>query len=193
MTMTADKTRTARDGGGGSNYHSVAIAVMVVGVILGFAMLPRWFHASEGGALSGKAGPDFQLELVANAPQTGQRTLNLNEYKGKAVVLDFWATWCGPCQAQSPVLDKLAHRYEDRGVAVVGINTSDAPGAAAQWVSAHKITYPIVYDDEGETSHAYGVSNLPTLVILSREGKVVAVREGFTDASELESLLKRVL
>ncbi|WP_394834033.1 redoxin domain-containing protein [Pendulispora rubella] len=193
MTMSAEKTRTAPGGGGNSIYHSVAIAVMVVGVILGFAVLPRWFHASEGGALSGKPGPEFQLEVVANAPQDGQRTLALNEYKGKAVVLDFWATWCGPCQAQSPVLDKLAHRYQDQGVAVVGINTSDAPGAAAKWARAHQITYPIVYDDEGEISHAYGVSNLPTLVILSREGKVVAVREGFTDASELESLLKRVL
>jgi len=191
MTMTAEKTATSRNGGGGA--HTIAIVVMVLGAVFGFAVLPRWFRGSEGGALTGKGGPDFQLELVANAPQIGQRTLALNEYKGKAVILDFWATWCGPCRAQSPVLDRLAHQYEGRGVAVVGVNTSDAPGAAADWVTEHKISYPVVFDGEGEASHLYRVTNLPTLVILSREGKVVAVREGFTDTSELESLLKRVL
>ncbi|WP_394824205.1 TlpA family protein disulfide reductase [Pendulispora albinea] len=190
MSMTAEPSQTSRDGGG--VLYTVAIVVMVLGVVFGFAVLPRWFRGSEGGALAGKAGPEFQLELVANAPQIGKRTIALNEYKGKAVILDFWATWCGPCQAQSPVLDRLAHRYEN-DVAVLGVNTSDAPGAAAQWISDHKISYPIVYDDDGDAARLYSVVNLPTLVILSREGKIIAVREGFTAASELESLIKRAL
>ncbi len=192
MTMTADKTDTcATRTEGGGIFHTLGLVILVMGTVFGFGLLPRVLH-HENSELAGKIGPDFQLPVVANAPAADVQTLALNQYKGKAVILDFWATWCGPCQAQSPVLDRMAHRYQDRGLAVVGINTSDAPGAAEKWIKAHGITYPIAYD-EGDAARLYGVSNLPTLVILSREGKVVAVREGFTGASELESLLQRVL
>jgi len=198
MTMTANETDTeprtpaGQNQTGGDFFHTLGLVFVVMGAVFGFGLLPRVLH-HESSEMAGKVGPAFSLPLVANAPSADIQKLDLSQYKGKAVILDFWATWCGPCQAQSPVLDRMAHRYQDRGLAVVGIDTSDAPGAAARWIAAHGITYPIAYDDEGDAARLYGVNNLPTLVILSREGKVVAVREGFTGASELESLLQRVL
>jgi cytochrome c biogenesis protein CcmG/thiol:disulfide interchange protein DsbE len=169
--------------------YGFGIFLMVGLLMCAFAFLPRIFRAHEA-VSTGKAAPDFAMTFVANKPETPQ--LALSQYKGKAVILDFWATWCGPCKAQSPVLDRLAQRYADRGVVVLGVNTSDEPGNAEEWIRQHKISYPIAFD-AGEAARLYGVVNLPTLVIVSRDGKIAAVREGFTDATELESLIKRVL
>src|SRR5206468_909269 len=119
--------------------------------------------------------------------------LSLNELRGHPVVLDFWATWCGPCQAQSPIVDTLFRRFQDKGLVVLGINTNDEEDAARHWVRTHRISYPIVYDNAQTTARAYGVESLPTLVVISREGRISAVRIGLTDAAELESLVQAVL
>jgi thiol-disulfide isomerase/thioredoxin len=118
--------------------------------------------------------------------------LSLSELKGKPVLLDFWATWCGPCQAEAPVVNKIAQRFKDRGLVVVGVNTSDQPGLAAPWVKGHGISFPIVFDDAG-IGEKYGVDSLPTLVLVSKEGKVLAVRTGVTTDSELERLVTSAL
>lgn len=180
-----------------SGVSMVGVVVLAVCVGFGFAFLPRMFRGANG-SMVGKPGPEFALDLVANATgggaaTTGKSHLALSELRGHPVVLDFWATWCGPCQAQSPVLDGVAHRYADRGVVVVGINTNDAPGSAERWAHAHGITYPILYDEAQDAAHAYGVDSLPTIVVLNREGKVQAVRVGFTDQAEVEGLLRQVL
>ncbi len=171
--------------------YPLAVALLVLGLLFGFAFLPRLFRG-HAGVTEGNVAPTFSLPVVANAPAAGQTALGTNDLKGKAVILDFWATWCGPCRAQSPILDGLAQRYADRGLVVVGVDTNDGDGNAQAWVKSHGITYPIVTDDH-VTSDAYGVQNLPTLVVLSREGKVVATRVGLTDAAELEAILKQVL
>jgi len=113
-------------------------------------------------------------------------------YRGKVLLLDFWATWCGPCQAEAPILDKVAQRYRDKGLVVVGVNTSDAPGRARPWAMSHHLTFPIVFDPD-ETAPRYGVENLPTLVVVSKSGKVLAVRTGVTSDAELERLVASAL
>lgn len=190
-TMNGTSTQSASPGSddGGLPYF-VGVVALVLAFAGAFAVMPRIFKQHET-PLAGKVAPDFHLDYVVNAPPEAPTTLA--SFHGKAVVLDFWATWCGPCQAQSPVLDRIAKRYADRGVVVLGINTSDGEGAAKRWIARHGISYPIAYDQDNHAAHLYGVVNLPTLVVLSREGKIVAVREGFTDTSELESILKRVL
>ena len=172
---------------------TLGVVVLAVCLGFGFAFLPRLFRGASSGMV-GKPGPDFSLDVVANslAPANAKK-LGLAELRGHPVILDFWATWCGPCQAQSPILDGVAHRYADRGVVVVGIDTNDAPGSAARWASAHGITYPILFDAEQDAARQYGVESLPTIVVLNREGKVHAVRVGFTDQGEIEGLLRQVL
>ncbi len=171
---------------------TLGILALAVAIGFGFAYLPRIFRAA-GSPMVGKPGPGFELEVVANARPGEPAKLALERLRGHPVVLDFWATWCGPCQAESPILDGVAQRYADRGVVVVGVDTNDAPGAAERWIRAHGITYRIVFDEEQEAARAYSVENLPTLVVLDKEGKVHAVRVGFTDQRELEGLLRQVL
>jgi thiol-disulfide isomerase/thioredoxin len=109
------------------------------------------------------------------------------------VVLDFWATWCGPCRLEAPVVNKLAQRFKERGLVVVGVDTSEPAGNARPWALEHGLSYPIVYDTNNETAEHYGVMNMPTLVVISKSGKVTAVREGLTNDAELESLVHGVL
>ena len=115
-------------------------------------------------AVDASAAPPKELDL--------ERSL-----RGHAVVLDFWATWCGPCQAEAPIVNTIAQRYKDRGLVVVGVNTSDEDGLAARFVAEKGLTFPIVYDEGNSDREATTAStSLPTLIVVSKTGKIVAIR-----------------
>ncbi len=186
--MDRERTTEPRDGMG--------TALVVVGLIAGVAVIPRLFAggamAAAQGPLVGKPAPAFSLPVVANGAD-GQKSIALGDLKGSAVILDFWATWCGPCKAEAPIVNSVANRFHDKGLVVVGINTEDRAGLGGPWALSHHIGYPIAFDGNSTAASAYGVTGLPTLVVISRTGEVIAVREGMTDADELETLVKKAL
>jgi thiol-disulfide isomerase/thioredoxin len=171
--------------------RGAALAVAVAMLLFAYAAIPRLFTGPFGKSV-GKDAPAFALPVVWNELE-GKPKLDLADLRGQAIVLDFWATWCGPCQAEAPLVDKVAQRYRDRGLVVVGVNTSDAAGNARAWARSRGLSFPIVHDSDNAVAEAYGVHNLPTLVVISRTGKIVAVRQGITSDSELERLVKSVL
>jgi thiol-disulfide isomerase/thioredoxin len=173
----------------------------VLGLVLvllgGFALLPRVFHREIHDA------PDFSLNVVANgsglatgASQTdaAPTTFKLSELHGNAVLLDFWATWCQPCRAEAPIVDRVWRRWRDKGVVVVGVN-EDKPdeGDPVAFAQSAGLTYPIVRDPSGAAMRSFEADSLPTLVVVSRTGKVTAVRTGITSDSELERLVRQAL
>jgi thiol-disulfide isomerase/thioredoxin len=164
-------------------------------LVASFALLPRLLRQHHG-AHVGRDAPDFALALVANGSLLGEAEpmLRLRDLRGQAVLLDFWATWCEPCRMQAPIVDQLARRWRERGVVVVGVDT-DAPGEGdpRAFAMSRGLSYPIVHDRVGVASRAYEVADLPTLVVVSRTGKIVAVRTGVTDEAELERLVRQAL
>jgi cytochrome c biogenesis protein CcmG, thiol:disulfide interchange protein DsbE len=168
--------------------------VMVAILVAGFALLPRAVHAMFKSG-EGAAAPPFTLTLLARdgAGVAGQPTLSLDELRGKVIVLDFWASWCGPCQLEAPLVNKIAQRFKDRGVVAVGVNTSDKPATARAWALSKGLTFPIVEDGDDAIARAYGVDSLPTLVVISRSGKIMATRTGVTDDAELDALVRQAL
>lgn len=172
----------------------IALVALMLALVAGFALVPRLFSARQP-AMVGKEAPDFTLPVVANAPtEAGSHDkMTLSDLRGRAVVLDFWATWCGPCRVEAPIVNKVAARFRDRGLVTVGVNTSDEESLAAPWVKRNGISFPIVYDEKNQAARAFGVDNLPTLVVISKSGKIVAMRTGVTDDSELEALIRQAL
>lgn len=165
--------------------------VIVIALAAGFAAVPRVTKGCSGVAVDEPA-PDFDARVVANAEGLGTN-VSLQSLRGHPVVLDFWATWCGPCQAESPIVDAIAKRYKDRGLTVLGINTSDEDGLAAAYVRKKGLGFPMVYDDGNKIARAYAVTSLPTLIVVSKDGQIVAKRHGVTSDSDLDDIVRRYL
>jgi thiol-disulfide isomerase/thioredoxin len=188
----------AREDSVSSAVYAVAGAMLIIGLLAAFAWLPRLIHARESEQV-GKDAPAVKVPLVLNGdqltepPALAPTSIGTDELKGHAVLLDFWATWCPPCKAEMPIIDRVAARYKSRGLVAIGINTSDNEGAGAAYAKSHNISYPIAFDAENAAAQAYGVENLPTIVIISKTGKVIARRTGVTDADELERLVNQAL
>jgi peroxiredoxin len=171
--------------------------VLTIGALaVGFALLPRGLDALKTPNMQDAA--DFEASLMKSSAR-GQLAnevtrVKLSELRGKAVVLDFTASWCPVCQSQGPIVSGIAQRFQDKGVVVLGIDTSEEdPIWADKWVQRKRYAFPIVFDEGNAVAHQYGVTALPTLVVISKEGKVVAVRHGVTSDADLETLVKRVL
>jgi thiol-disulfide isomerase/thioredoxin len=128
------------------------------------------------------------VEPVGDAPPS------LSSLRGKVVLLDFWATWCGPCRLLAPKLSALQTRYGAQGLRVVGV-TTDPAETAALFAQRVNMRYPIAVDRKAETSRAYDVSALPTLFIIDKRGVVRDVAVGYDEGREaqIESLLKELL
>lgn len=177
------KTATPPESSAPWHYGLVALGVLIL-----LAALPRL--ALHRNPLIGKPAPDFALDVIHNG-EPGAK-LQLAKLQGQPVLLAFWATWCGVCRAETPALNRVAERYKDRGLVVVGVDTNDKPGLGAPIAKRLGMVYPIVYDDR-DVDDLYGVEALPTLVVVGRDGQVQAVRVGLTDESALDALVSAVL
>ena len=135
--------------------------------------------------LEGEKAPGFSL------PAEGGGTLSLESYKGKIVLLDFWASWCPPCRKELPVLQSVYKEFKDRGVVLIGISCDQDKEKGEAFVKENKLDFPIGYDSEGEVGKMYKVTSLPTLFILDREGTIQKVHIGMPP--DLETLLKKEL
>ena len=166
----------------------VVIGVAVLALFLGLVVLPYLRPARP--EMLGAAAPDFTLPVIHGGEPASR--LHLADLRGKAVVLDFWASWCLPCRQQAPIVDQVARRWDGKGVVVVGVNTGDEQADAMQFAADEKLSYMSVFDD-GSVAQAYRVRAMPTLIVLDRQGKVLAVRQRVVRRSEIEQLVEDAL
>jgi peroxiredoxin len=122
--------------------------------------------------------PDFALR------STNAANVRLSEYLGQVVLINFWATWCGPCRQEMPLLDALHAKYERAGFVLLGINIDEDRDEAVEMARTLNVTYPMLFDARKEVSRAYQVDSMPLTVLIDREGVVRYVSEGYKPGYE---------
>jgi cytochrome c biogenesis protein CcmG, thiol:disulfide interchange protein DsbE len=140
-------------------------------------------------ALIGKPAPAFSMKDTAGKTHTNQ------SLKGKVVLLDFWASWCGPCKQASPVMQQLHERYSKQGLVVVGANAMEqSESAAMNYIRQNKYTYVFTLNND-DFARKLGVRGLPTFVLIDRQGRVVQAFTGFSGAvgERIENEIKKLL
>lgn len=161
----------------------------LVAAIFGYAVLP--YMDPGRSRLSGKPAPDFTLEVISGA-EAGNR-IQLSALRDHVVVLDFWASWCGPCRQQAPIIERVSQKFAAEGVRVLGVNTSDRIEPAQDYLQSAGLSYPSVIDKTGEVSHAFGADALPTLVVIDKKGNVRSVQARVVPEHELTALIAGAL
>lgn len=126
----------------------------------------------------------------------GQGELSLAALRGQVVLVDFWATWCKPCEATVPMQKRLLERYGARGFTILSVNEDQGDGAAARalaFAKAKGLDVPIAHDEHGHLQLLYKVEAYPHMVLVDREGRVRVVHTGFTSAASLEASLSEAI
>ncbi len=142
------------------------LAVAAVGVLAGL-LLWRLTHQPPAPRV-GQRAPAFSLQRL-----NGPGAVSTASLRGKTVVLNFFASWCGPCKQEAPVLEKVWRDYRSKGVVVLGIDTNDEASQARSFLSAHGVTYPTVGGAGYGLLGRYGIGNLPGTYVLNRDGRLV--------------------
>lgn len=150
--------------------------------------------------LMGKPAPAFTLNDLSG------KKVSLSSYRGKAVMINFWATWCGPCKVETPWLVELRDRYAPQGFEVLGVDTEGddlEPGDKAGWAKAEanaskfaaemKVPYPVLLNGDSISHDFGGLDDLPASFFVDRQGKVVAATVGLTSESDIDGNIKKAL
>lgn len=157
---------------------------------LGVIQLPDALNATgkAPAAEEGRAAPDFKLATVDGGAQ------QLQDFRGKYVLVNFWASWCGPCRGETPELQAFFNQYKDKPFVVVGVNQQETPNDASAFVQQFGVSYPILLDRSGDVSQAYRVGHgLPESFLVDPHGVIRKVYLGALQTTDLQQILTEYL
>jgi thiol-disulfide isomerase/thioredoxin len=145
-----------------------SIKTVVLALFAGLNLIACQSRAKEP-----TAAPDFELKDLSG------KKVSLSSLRGKPVMLDFWATWCGPCQMSIPTVQKFYETHKDKGLVVLGVNVDEDPSNVYAFVKHFNMTYPVLYGGGTPISDAYGVEGIPMFVFIDPQGRITRRFNGF--------------
>lgn len=141
-----------------------------------------------GQTLSGQA-PDFTLKSRSG------KNIKLSELRGQVVMLNFWASWCGPCRQEMPLLEGLYKKYHALGFVLLGVNVEQDSNNAIAYLRDISVSFPVLYDNQNKVSKAYNISAMPSTIMVDRDGKLRFLHQGYKPGyeKEYESQIKKLI
>jgi len=127
--------------------------------------------------ISGPA-PDFTLK------SRGGANIKLSELRGQVVMINFWASWCGPCRQEMPLLEQIYQHYQPMGFTLLGINVEEDSAAADKVLKEIPVSFPVLYDNRNRVSESYQVRAMPSTILIDRDGQVRYLHQGYKSGYE---------
>ncbi len=124
--------------------------------------------------------PAFTLTALTGQPAA------LSQYKGQVVMVNFWATWCGPCQQEMPLLEQMYKKYKPAGFTLIGVNVDKTEAPVKDLMTRKPVSFPVLLDPSNQVSKAYQVAEMPSTVIIDRKGEIRYIHRGYRPGDENE-------
>lgn len=135
----------------------------------------------------GKSAPSFQLTDI-----DGQ-SISLSDFKGKTVLLNFWATWCGPCRSEMPYIQEVYDERSEPGLVILAVNIGESLTKVEEFIQDYNLTFPVLLDREGNVAEKYNIRAIPTTYLVDGDGIIKDIKIGaFSSVAEIEDILSRV-
>jgi len=156
------------------------VKAMEIGKIAKGLALAALFVLPAFAATSSGPAPSFKLS------GRGGQSIDLAQFKGQVVMINFWATWCGPCRQEMPLLEDIYKKYKPMGFTMLGVNVEPDTKDAEAWLGKlpKPVTFPIAYDVDSKVSKLYKVQTMPTTVLVDRKGNVRVLHRGYKTGDE---------
>lgn len=138
----------------------------------------------------GDQAPDFQLEQVNHNNEI--ETIRLSDFAGKGVMLNFWGTWCDPCEEEMPYMQELYPKYKEKGVEILAVVLNDTKFNVEQFVNKYDLTFPLPFDNRGAIQDLYKIGPIPSSYFISPDGEIVEKVDGALTLERLEGYLQQI-
>jgi peroxiredoxin len=160
--------------------------LLVLGGALAFTLYANLTKDKNDSVQVGSKAPDFVLKDMK-----GQKH-KLSDYKGQGVFLNFWGTYCKPCEHEMPYIDSQYKEFKNKGVQVLAVNVSESHYAVQDFIDRHQLTFPVVIDKGGEVQAAYGIDPLPITFLIDKNGRVIDKFTGSLTEANIQQFMDRI-
>lgn len=173
----------------------IAFALLLICAVLGYRLLSQKVKPQQNAAASSQTpityAPDFTVQDVNG------KAVSFSDFKGKPVVLNFWASWCPPCKAEMPDYEKMYRQYGSKGVVFIMVNLTDGnretTATAKQFLKVSRYTFPVYFDGKLNAANTYGISSIPTSIFIGKDGAIENSYEGMISAAVMKNNIEAIM
>jgi len=160
----------------------LSLAIVVIALVL------LIIGCSSPAPQTGKQAPDFQL------PNLEGQAVSLADFRGKPVLLNFWATWCGPCVFEMPIMQAIFEESADTGLVVLAVNIGESPSAAENFMQSGNLSFPVLLDTNQDVALKYNIRGIPTTFFIDKDGIIQEIKVGaFRSILEMKRSLNKII